>query len=70
VTIQWQNITEGTASHFLQHISDGDDVGGYDCGSIMHYPRTAFSANGQDTIVPTDPNAQIGARTGLSAGDG
>ncbi len=69
VMIQWQNIAQGTASQFLQRISDGDDVGGYDYSSIMHYPRTAFSANGQDTIVPTDPNAQIGERTTLSAGD-
>jgi hypothetical protein len=69
VTIQWQNISQGMASQFLQHISDGDDVGAYDYGSIMHYPRTAFSANGQDTIVPTDPNVQIGQRTALSAGD-
>jgi hypothetical protein len=35
----------------------------------MHYPRTAFSKNNLETITPTDPNAQIGQRTGLSAGD-
>ena len=69
VTIQWQNISQGMASQFLQRITDGDDVGAYDYASIMHYPRDAFSANGQDTIVPTDPSAQIGGRTALSAGD-
>ncbi|HEX8851053.1 MAG TPA: Dot/Icm T4SS effector Zinc-dependent metalloprotease LegP [Gemmatimonadaceae bacterium] len=69
VTIHWENIQAGMAAQFNQHIADGDDLGTYDYGSIMHYPRTAFSANGQDTITPTDPNAQIGQRNGLSAGD-
>lgn len=69
VTIQWQNIQSGMTSQFQQRIADGDDLGAYDYGSIMHYPRTAFSANGQDTIVPTNPTAQLGQRTGLSAGD-
>jgi hypothetical protein len=69
VTINWQNIQSGMAAQFNQHITDGDDLGTYDYGSIMHYPRTAFSSNGQDTITPTDPNAQIGQRNGLSAGD-
>lgn len=69
VTIQWQNIQNGMAAQFNQHITDGDDLGTYDYGSIMHYPRTAFSKNGQDTIVPTDPAAGIGQRNGLSAGD-
>jgi hypothetical protein len=58
VTINWQNIQSGMAAQFNQHITDGDDLGAYDYGSIMHYPRTAFSKNGQDTITPTDPNAQ------------
>ena len=69
VTINWQNIQAGRAAQFNQHITDGDDLGAYDYGSIMHYSRTAFSRNGQETITPTAPNAQIGQRDGLSAGD-
>lgn len=69
VTIQWANIQSGMAAQFNQHITDGDDLGGYDYGSIMHYPRKAFSKNNQDTIVPTDSSAQIGQRDGLSPGD-
>ena len=69
VRINWQNIQSGMSAQFNQHITDGDDLGVYDYGSIMHYPRTAFSANGQDTITPTNAAAQIGQRTGLSAGD-
>ena len=69
VTIQWANIIPSAIHNFAQHINDGDDVGPYDYASIMHYPRNAFTANGQDTIIPTDPNAQIGQRTQLSAGD-
>jgi hypothetical protein len=69
VTIKWANIQSGMAAQFNQHITDGDDFGTYDYGSIMHYPRKAFSKNNQDTIVPTDTNAQIGQRDGLSPGD-
>ena len=69
VTINWQNIQAGMAAQFNQHITDGDDLGVYDYGSIMHYPRDAFTKNGQDTITPTDANAQIGQRNGLSATD-
>lgn len=39
--------------NFNQHIIDGTDFGAYDYGSIMHYPRTAFSTDGSDTVVPT-----------------
>ncbi len=70
VTINFANITAGKESNFNQHITDGDDVGAYDYGSIMHYPRKAFSKNGLDTIVPTNPpGSAIGQRTGLSAAD-
>ncbi|MFE0134883.1 Dot/Icm T4SS effector Zinc-dependent metalloprotease LegP, partial [Streptomyces sp. NPDC059037] len=69
VTIVWANITQGFEHNFDQHITDGDDVGAYDYGSIMHYPRDAFSKNGQDTIVPSVQGVTIGQRSGLSTDD-
>ncbi len=70
VNIIWANIQPGREHNFNQHITDGDDIGSYDYGSIMHYPRFAFSVNGQATIVPFNPpSASIGQRSGLSTGD-
>ena len=72
VRINWAKITPGTEHNFNQHITDGDDVGAYDFGSIMHYPRNAFSIDGTDTITPigvVPPGITIGQRTGLSPGD-
>jgi hypothetical protein len=69
VTVKPENVIDGLVHNFDQHISDGDDLGSYDYGSIMHYPRNAFSKNGQDTIVPTKAGAAIGQRNGLSARD-
>ncbi|HEX5734973.1 MAG TPA: M12 family metallopeptidase [Blastocatellia bacterium] len=71
VTINFANIQPGLEHNFNQHITDGDDIGPYDYGSIMHYPRNAFAINPNvDTITPKpNPNVAIGQRTGLSAGD-
>lgn len=69
VTIHWDKIQAGMEHNFDQHITDGDDIGVYDYGSIMHYPRDAFSIDGSDTITPVNPGATIGQRTALSAGD-
>ena len=69
VTVNYANIQPGREHNFNQHISDGDDVGRYDYGSIMHYPRKAFSKNGGDTIVPQQSGITIGQRSGLSDGD-
>jgi hypothetical protein len=69
IRINWQNITSGREHNFRQHITDGDDYGRYDYGSIMHYGRTAFSRNGQPTIVPLTSGVTIGQRGGLSNGD-
>lgn len=72
VQIVWANIDPSMQHNFNQHVSDGDDLGPYDYGSIMHYPRTAFSVNGNDTIIPRTtlpPGVVMGQRSGLSAGD-
>ncbi len=69
ITIHLENCTEGMEHNFDQHVTDGDDLGPYDYGSIMHYPRNAFSKNGDPTIVPVDEDAEIGQRIGLSPGD-
>jgi hypothetical protein len=69
IEILWQNIDPLAKHNFNQHIDDGIDLGGYDFGSIMHYPATAFSINGQKTIRPRQGGGQIGQRTGLSPGD-
>lgn len=69
VSIDFTNIQSGTEHNFLQHISDGDDLGGYDYGSIMHYPKNAFAKDPTRPTVVTLHGEPIGQRTGLSAGD-
>ncbi len=69
VKINWQNITSGKEHNFNQHITNGDDLGAYDYGSIMHYGRYAFSKNNQPTIEPLQSGASIGQRSALRATD-
>ena len=72
VRIVFANIDPNMQHNFVQQIADGDDLGPYDYGSIMHYPATAFSINGQATIValqPLPPGVVMGQRGGLSQGD-
>jgi len=70
VTIHWQNIRARLEHNFNQHVSDGDNVGPYDYGSIMHFEGRAFSRNGLETITSTNPNtAQLCQRLALSQGD-
>ena len=63
VRINWANIQAGFEHNFNQHITDGDDVGPYDYGSIMHYPRTAFGSTAARRSRPSTPTAQVGQRT-------
>lgn len=73
ITINFGNITAGKEHNFNKHVSDGIDIGSYDYGSIMHYGATAFSKNGNPTIVvkvpPGTSSTVIGQRDGLSTKD-
>src|SRR5215212_2110688 len=62
------NVDPQFIHNFDKHIQDAEDLGAYDFGSIMHYPATAFSVNGQPTIRVRG-GQPIGQRNGLSAGD-
>jgi len=68
VDVLYENIISWAAFNFDKQTQNGYDIGDYDYGSIMHYPRWAFSKNGKDTIVPHG-NQEIGQRRALSADD-
>lgn len=74
VLVNYANVKPGHEHNFKQRIHEGDDVGPYDFGSIMHYPRYAFAGNPNvPTITPRKPYADhaavMGQRSGLSQGD-
>jgi hypothetical protein len=69
VRILYGNIQAGQQHNFDQHITDGDDIGPYDFGSIMHYSATTFSVDGTAITIQTLGGETIGQRIALSAGD-
>lgn len=69
VEVHFENIYRGYEHNFYIQSDNGEDIGLYDYGSIMHYPSWAFSKNGEDTIVPLQDDVEIGQRTHLSEGD-
>jgi len=69
VCVMWDNIDPDRRFNFNQHIRDGIDVQGYDYDSIMHYFATAFSKNGQPTLVAKQAGARFGQQDHLSRGD-
>jgi Astacin (Peptidase family M12A) len=69
ITIAWTNIIPNTQHNFLQHISDGDDIGTYDYASIMHYSANAFALDSSKPTIITKNGSPIGQRVGLSPED-
>ncbi|KAK3084182.1 hypothetical protein FSP39_009668 [Pinctada imbricata] len=72
IQVIYSNIQEGKSFNFDELPSDQVDMLGieYDYGSIMHYSKTAFSKNGNPTLLPTRrTNVDIGQRKGFSDKD-
>ena len=71
ITIQWANIQKGKEHNFDKYEANFISNFGilYDYNSIMHYGKYAFSSNGKPTIVPKDPNAQLGVAQNYSPKD-
>lgn len=69
IKIDLTNILPGKEHNFNQHIADGDDVGPYDYGSIMHYSAFAFALDPAKPTIITPHGEPIGQREGLSEGD-
>ncbi|AHE67129.1 M12 family metallopeptidase [Legionella oakridgensis] len=69
IQVVWENIKDGHAFNFTQHLTDGEDYGPYNYDSIMHYSAYAFSKNGEKTMIPLQENISIGQRNHLSQGD-
>ncbi|KAI8042137.1 seminal metalloprotease 1 [Drosophila gunungcola] len=65
-----ENIAEGKEKNFIKYEEDvvGDFDQPYDYGSILHYSSSAFSINGEDTIVALKPEGQekMGQRLKMS----
>ncbi len=72
VSINFSNIQSGKSHNFTRLEDKTSNIGAYDFGSIMHYPATAFSTNGQNTINVKNSRGNdvaMGQRDGLSASD-
>ena len=67
IDILWENVQRNQRHNFEKAAEI--QFGPYDYASIMHYPATAFSANGRPTIRPKQAGVTLGNRQRLSPAD-
>ena len=54
--VRYENVDRLEWAQYDQHIADGQDIGPYDFGSIMHYPAWGFTSNGERTMQTVGTN--------------
>ncbi|MEV8596140.1 M12 family metallopeptidase [Streptomyces sp. NPDC052012] len=73
IKLDFSNIIPEDQHNFLQNITDGDDVGGYDYASIMHYPTWFLALDRAkptfQVLKPLPAGLEVGEVEELSAGD-
>ncbi|XP_035430856.2 seminal metalloprotease 1 isoform X1 [Spodoptera frugiperda] len=71
IAVQWDNIIPEYKKNFIKYSNKTLTNFGvpYDYNSVLHYWESAFTANGNNTIIPLKENVTIGQRKGLSHGD-
>ncbi|XP_027017093.1 high choriolytic enzyme 1-like [Tachysurus fulvidraco] len=69
IRVGWENIQSGM-EHNFNKIATLNQGTVYDYNSVMQYHRTAFSKNGQPTMIPIpNPNVSFGQATQMSQND-
>uniref|UniRef100_A0A8C6UTN9 Metalloendopeptidase n=1 Tax=Neogobius melanostomus TaxID=47308 RepID=A0A8C6UTN9_9GOBI len=69
IRVLLENVVSGM-EHNFRKIATLNQGTPYDYGSVMQYFRTAFSKNGQPTMVPIpDPNVSLGNAQQMSSND-
>ena len=67
VKVHLENVVAAYLHNFDRHVIDGDDIGSYDYGSLMHYGPFAFAANSAKPTITAE--VPFGGATTLSQGD-
>lgn len=67
--VRYENIDKNEWSQYDQQLLNGEDVGPYDFGSIMHYSATGFTRTPRNSVDTIPLGIPVGQRAALSTGD-